>query len=102
MPDKLLSLLEELSKDYPDRVLRLRGSVGDTPLEILIFRGFSSSTTHPTTTDPDCSVLPEGAQINHGDLLKGPLLAKDEEVLLQGITPEQLLRPEIWSGQPSP
>ena len=83
MPDQLLSLLEELSKDYPDRILRLRGSVGHVPLEILIFRGFSSSTTHPTVTDPDCSVLPEGAQINYGDLLKGPLLAEDEEILLQ-------------------
>ena len=100
MPDRLLSHLEELSRNHPDRILRLHGSVGDTPLEILVFRGFSSSTTHPTVADPDCSVLPEGAQINHGEIIRGPLLANAEEIILQKISPECLLEPSLWLAEP--
>ena len=50
---ELVSQLEERSRSHGDRVLRLMGVVGAEPFELLIFRGFSSSTTHPTRFDPD-------------------------------------------------
>ena len=53
-----LQVLESISRDHPDRVVRLEGSVrlesgSEEPLELLIFRGFSSCITHPTAFDPD-------------------------------------------------
>ena len=43
------------------------------PFELLIFRGFSSLTTHPTAFDPDRAALPEGAVIDGAELLAAPL-----------------------------
>ena len=69
----LVQALEERTRLEPQRVVRLRGQVGDEPFELLIFRGFSSSTTHPTAFDPDASVLPEGTSLDQVELLQGPL-----------------------------
>ena len=49
----MLSELESISCNRPDRALRLQGQMGDgEALEVVIFRGFSSSLTHPTAFDP--------------------------------------------------
>lgn len=88
----LLARLEELSRGRPDRVLRLSGNLPAEPggepeaFELLIFRGFSSSTTHPTAFDPDRPALPEGSTITGAELLQGPLLP-GAEVLLAGPSP---------------
>ena len=87
----LLPALEAISRDRPDRVLRLRGTVqcaegAEEALEVLIFRGFSSCTTHPTDFDPDRTVLPEGAVIQTGELLLGPLDPQQEKHLV-GLEP---------------
>jgi hypothetical protein len=88
----LLARLEELSRGRPDRVLRLSGNLPAEPggepeaFELLIFRGFSSSTTHPTAFDPDRPALPEGSTITGAELLQGPLLP-GVEVLLAGPSP---------------
>ena len=58
---KLIQLLEALSKDIPDKVIRIRGFVTNEDctqeiLEILIFKGFSSSTTHQTEINADKTI----------------------------------------------
>ena len=68
----LVQELEERTRLSPDRVVRLHGFVLDEPFELLIFRGFSSSTTHPTAFDPDASVLPDGTRLDWAELLQGP------------------------------
>ena len=64
---ELLLQLEEISRSRADRVLRLRGALpvdeAWEPFELLIFRGFSSSVSHPTDFDPDQPLLPEAARI---------------------------------------
>ena len=99
--DLLLPALEAISRDRPDRVLRLRGVVRsavdvDEALEVLIFRGFSSCTTHPTEFDPDQSVLPEGAVLETAELLRGPLNPQREELLIGPLPPEQLTDVGRW------
>ena len=118
----LLARLEELSRPRPDRVLRLRGMLPSTDaeeaaagvqpeacaggsssnavagerFELLIFRGFSSSTTHPTAYDPDQPALPEDALLEAAELLQGPLNPA-EAVLLAGPLPvATYLDPEAW------
>ena len=67
----LLAELEAISRCRSDRVLRLRGALpaeigaGWEPFELLIFRGFSSSVSHPTAFDPDQPALAESAQISN-------------------------------------
>jgi hypothetical protein len=96
----LLRELEAQSLHHPDRVLRLRGTlpppaaIGSEaappgePFELLIFRGFSSLTTHPTAFDPDRAALPEGSELVSAELLQGPL-DPAAELLLAGPEPVQ-------------
>ena len=92
----LVQALEERTRLQPQRVVRLRGQVGDEPFELLIFRGFSSSTTHPTAFDPDASVLPAGTSLDQVELLQGPLSPTQEVVLAGPMPPSQLLTQANW------
>ena len=93
---ELLRALEERSRSSPDRVVRLTGTVDAEPCELLIFRGFSSSTTHPTSFDPDAPVLPLPVVLENAELLEGPLQPEQVKVVLGPMTPEQLLDQAIW------
>ena len=92
----LVQALEERTRLQSQRVVRLRGLVGDVPFELLIFRGFSSSTTHPTAFDPDASVLPEGTILEQAELLQGPLSPMQEVVLAGPMPPNDLLAQANW------
>ena len=92
----LVQELEERTRLSPDRVVRLHGFVLDEPFELLIFRGFSSSTTHPTAFDPDASVLPDGTRLDWAELLQGPLNPSSETRLFGPVNPEDLLAQASW------
>ena len=92
----LVQALEERTRVQPQRVVRLRGQVVDEPFELLIFRGFSSSTTHPTAFDPDASVLPEGTSLGQAELLQGPMSPSQEVVLAGPMPPNDLLAQANW------
>lgn len=102
MVSELLAQLEELSRSRPDRVLRLTGELpgdrgGMEPFELLIFRGFSSSVSHPTGFDPDQPALPETATLKAAELLQGPLNPAAEQRLAGPVAPQVFLDPERWS-----
>lgn len=96
----LLAGLEALSRLRPDRVLRLRGVLpgesGAEPFELLIFRGFSSLTTHPTAVDPDRAALPEGSAIEAAELLQGPLNPAAETLLAGPLPVSGFLEAAAW------
>jgi hypothetical protein len=107
----LLAALEAISRDRPDRVLRLTGTLpspeasefgpdGQTgpsePFELLIFRGFSSSLSHPTGFDPDQPTLPATAEIGAAELLAGPLNPSQEQRLAGPVAVEHFLDPAAW------
>ena len=89
----VVQALEERTRVQPQRVVRLRGQVRDELFELLIFRGFSSSTTHPTAFDPDASVLPEGTSLDQAELLQGPLSPSHEVVLAGPVSYTHLTLP---------
>ena len=109
----LLGALEEISRGRHDRVLRLMGQLpvdGEgtpvdappgavlptEPFQLLIFRGFTSSVTHPTAFDPDRPALPAGARIQMAELLSGPLDPQREQLLRGPLPAEAFLSPEAW------
>jgi hypothetical protein len=106
----LLAELETISRERPDRVLRLRGEVpvdGEgnpsagggalEPFELLIFRGFSSSVSHPTGFDPDVPALPEGSTISGAELLAGPLNPANEQLIAGPEPVERFRSPAGWA-----
>ncbi len=97
---ELLANLEAISRERPDRVLRLRGSLpaggGREPFELLIFRGFSSSVSHPTAFDPDQPALPEEALVELAELLAGPLNPAAEQALAAPQPAQGFLEPSAW------
>jgi hypothetical protein len=95
-PVPAIAALEACSRSRPDRVLRLRGRLDAEPYELLIFRGFSSSTTHPTGFDPDRPVLPDGVRIETAELLAGPLNPAAEQLLAGPEPPGRFLDPTAW------
>ncbi|MAR07915.1 MAG: hypothetical protein CL862_12550 [Cyanobium sp. NAT70] len=93
---EIVRALEQRSQSHPDRVVRLTGRLDDQSFELLIFRGFSSSTTHPTSFDPDASVLPEGTLLEQAELLQGPLNPAVESLLAGPMSPLELLGHVNW------
>jgi len=98
----LLAALEVISREHPDRVLRLRGELSGEKgqpeaFELLIFRGFSSSVSHPTAFDPDQPALPADARIDGAELLQGPLSPTDERLLAGPDAAQRFLEAAAWS-----
>ena len=57
----LINCLERISSKIPDRILKIEGYINKAnqreKLEIIIFKGISSSTTHPTEIDVEKKFL---------------------------------------------
>ena len=73
----LIYNLENIRSEIPNRILKLEGFIikekHKEQLEILIFKGFSSSTTHPIEIDLEKKVIELNYLINNFKLYKAPL-----------------------------
>ena len=78
MPEiDLINHLEKISSEIPNRILKLEGFIlkenQKEKLEIIIFRGYSSSTTHPIEIDSEKKVITLSYSITNFKLYKAPL-----------------------------
>ena len=73
----LLNNLEKISSFIPNRILKMEGYILNNNqkerLEIIIFKGFSSSTTHPIEIDLEKKVIELSYIITNFKLYKAPL-----------------------------
>ena len=73
----LINSLERISSKIPNRILKLEGYIlkenYKEQLEIIIFKGFSSSTTHPIEIDLEKKVIEFRYVITNFKLYKSPL-----------------------------
>ena len=73
----LINRLERISSGIPNRILKLEGYIlkknHKEELEIIIFRGFSSSTTHPIEMDLEKKVIEFNYILTNFKLYKAPL-----------------------------
>ena len=80
----LINNLEKISSKIPNRILKLEGFIlkenCKEKLEILIFKGFSSSTTHPIEIDLEKKVIAFTYILTNFKLYKTPL-TETEEIL---------------------
>ena len=73
----LIKNLEKISSEIPNRILKIQGYIlkdnHKEQLEIIIFKGFSSSTTHPIEIDLEKKVIEFSYILTNFKLYKPPL-----------------------------
>ncbi len=98
--NKLIRKFEQISINMPKRVLKLTGFVFEKNskeyLEIIIFRGFSSSTTHEIETDLEKNVLNIDFVLTKGELLEGPISVIKENKIRENQDIKMFLNESYW------
>ena len=96
----LIKSLEKISSNIPDRILKLEGFIlkenQKEQLEILIFRGYSSSTTHPIEIDSEKKVIGLTYIIKNFKLYKAPLRDSEENFIRQNQNSVFFLNQKNW------
>ena len=96
----LINSLEKISSEIPDRILKIEGFVlkkhQKEQLEILIFRGYSSSTTHPIEIDAEKKVITPSYTITNFKLYKAPLIETEENFIRENQNSVFFLNQKNW------
>ena len=96
----LINSLEKISSEMPDRILKLEGIIlkenQKEQLEIIIFRGFSSSTTHPIEIDSEKKVIALNYTITNFKLYRAPLTETEENFIRESNNSVFFLKRKNW------
>ena len=96
----LIKNLEKISSAMPNRILKLEGFIlkenQKEQLEIIIFRGYSSSTTHPIEIDSEETVIKLSYSISNFKLYKAPLTETEENFIRENQNSVFFLNQKNW------
>ena len=96
----LLNKLEKISSFIPNRILKLEGYIlkenHREHLEILIFKGFSSSTTHPIEVDLEKKVIEFRYRITNFKLYEAPLTTDKDNFIRENQNSFFFLHQKNW------
>ena len=96
----LIKDLEKISSKIPNRILKLEGFIikGNLKeeLEILIFKGFSSSTTHPIEIDLEKKVITSTYILTNFKLYKAPYTETEESFIRENQNSVFFLNQKNW------
>ena len=96
----LIKKLEKISSNLPNRVLKLEGFIlkenHKEELEIIIFKGFSSSTTHPIEIDLEKKVIEFRYIIINFKLYKAPLTENEDNFIRENQNSAFFLNQKNW------
>ena len=96
----LINNLEKISSEIPNMILKLEGFLlkenQKEQLEILIFRGYSSSTTHPIEIDSEKKVIANAYIITNFKLYKAPFNATEENFIRENQNSFFFLNQKNW------
>jgi len=96
----LINNLEKISSNMPNRVLKVEGFIlkenQKEQLEILIFRGYSSSTTHQIEIDSEKKVIKFSYIITNFKLYKAPLTETEENFIRENQNSVFFLNQKNW------
>ena len=96
----LISSLEKISSIIPNRLLKLEGYMYrekcQEKLEIIIFKGFSSSTTHPIEIDLEKKVIEFSCVLTNFKLYKAPLKDAKDNFIRENQNSVFFLNPKNW------
>ena len=96
----LLNNLEKISSSIPNRVLKIEGYILKEnlkeKLEIIIFKGFSSSTTHPIEIDLEKKVFEFRYILTNFKLFKAPLKETTNNLIRENENAVFFLNQKNW------
>jgi len=96
----LINNLEKISSEMPNRILKLEGFIlkenQKEQLEILIFKGYSSSTTHPIEIDSEKKVIAFTYILTNFKLYKAPLIETEENFIRENQNSVFFLNQKNW------
>ena len=96
----LIFSLEKISSEMPNRILKVEGFIQKEyqkeQLEIIIFRGYSSSTTHPIEIDSEKKVIALTYIITNFRLYKAPLTETEENFIRENQKSVFFLNKKNW------
>ena len=96
----LINNLEKISSKIPHRILKLEGFIlkenHKEQLEIVIFKGFSSSTTHPIEIDLEKKVIAFTYTLTNFKLYKAPLTETEDNFIRENQNPVFFLNRKNW------
>ena len=96
----LLNNLEKISSLIPNRVLKVDGYILKEnlkeQLEIIIFKGFSSSTTHPIEIDLEKKVIEFRYILTNFKLFKAPLKGNKDNLIRENQNAAFFLNGQNW------
>ena len=96
----LITNLEKISAAIPNRILKLEGfTLKDNqkePLEIIIFKGFSSSTTHPIEIDLEKKIIKFDFILTNFKLYEAPLIKIKEKLIRESQKSVFFLNQKNW------
>ncbi len=96
----LIYKLEKISSQIPNRILKIKGLIlkenHKEQLEILIFKGFSSSTTHPIEIDLEKKVITFTYILTNFKLYKAPLTENEDNFIRENQDSVFFLNQKNW------
>ena len=96
----VINNLEKISSRITNRILIVEGLIlkgnNKEQLEIIIFKGFSSSTTHPIEIDLEKKVIEHIYVLTNFKLYKAPLTGTKDNFLRENQTSAFFLNPKNW------
>ena len=97
----LIKYLEKISIGIPNRILKVEGYIHKEnhkeQLEIIIFKGFSSSTTHPIEMDLEKKVLEFDYLLTNFKLYKAPLRGTEDNFIRENQNSHFFLNQNNWN-----
>ena len=96
----LLNKLEKISSLIPNRILKVEGLILQEnykeQLEIIIFKGFSSSTTHPIEIDLEKKVIEFRYILTNFKLYEAPLITSKDNFIRENQNSIFFLNQKNW------
>ena len=96
----LINNLEKISSCIPNRILKLEGYIlkenRKEKLEIIIFKGISSSTTHPIEINLEKKVIEFIYVLINFKLYKAPLIETKDNFIRENQNSVFFLNPKNW------
>ena len=96
----LINSLEKISSKIPNRILKLEGynlkKNFKEKIEIIIFKGFSSSTTHPIEINLETKFLEFEFIVTNIRLYQSPLTETEDNFIRENSNSLFFLNPKNW------